>query len=187
MLHFPPFPCFFIFSHTTSLPSVNSFSVYLFVFTDLFRTYREPATYMTCHWQLITDALATGSFSCILLPNNNRAKSMSCNSIFSKFNTKSVYYQMHYNFLPTIHKTIYTNSTFSVTNSIFRQNFPFYTTWHILHIVLLCLCENEMYFSFYVLTSHFACCVSQILTGISGTSSTLFNSIFHLLAVPERL
>lgn len=39
-----------------------------------------------------------------------------------------------------------------------------------------------MYF-FYVLT--FRLLFSQILTGISGTSPTLFNSIFHLLAVLE--
>ena len=37
--------------------------VYKYYFFFLFK---ELATYMICHWQLITDALATGSFSCIL-------------------------------------------------------------------------------------------------------------------------
>ena len=33
--------------------------------------YKELATCMTCHWQFITDALATGNFSCILLYSKN--------------------------------------------------------------------------------------------------------------------
>ena len=46
---------------------------------------------------------------------------------FSLQYKKSKYFQKYYNFLPSYIKAIYTNSTFSVMNNMFRQNFSFYT------------------------------------------------------------
>ena len=72
------------------------------------------------------------------------------------------YYLSHYIFFTKSNKGFHINSTFSVMNSIFRHNFLFYTSWHILHIVLWYLYKNILCF---YLCSYitFACCFHRFL------------------------